>query len=366
MYKKFNVPKERIEKYLSDGLTYREMAKLEGCSHWTIMGITRGYGLRSNARRLQQLQSNCAENPEVREKISKTVKERWSEGIYKERINGMLGVKGINNPNFEHTRHYRDKAIFYNGKDGKLVCSRCGRTSEETKIDVHHVDENHDNILLSNLEPLCVGCHQKYHMSHCKTPFTTVTSTFRFDSAHFLPNHAKKCKFLHGHSYKLEVTVRRRVDPDNGMVIDFGKLKSVVKSQIEEVLDHGYINNFIPLPTSENIILWIWMQLSFDIKGLYKLRLYETENNYSELYQEDVLEFVKSYNFEANWLDDKQLITNYQLKQNALAWLQYDEDDPLRPALLTVESVVPNTNADKFFEYFKELLRKYKEEEDAN
>lgn len=336
MKRKFNIPKETIEHYMSKGLTYQEMAELEGCSSWTVMKNARGYGLRSNARKLQQLTNNVSKDPEVKKQISETVKKRWTEGAYKERINGMLGAYKDKHPNFKQKLSFREKAIFYS-PDGVLKCARCGKTINETKIDVHHVDEDHDNILLSNLEPLCVGCHQKYHMQYCKTPFTTVTSTFRFDSAHYIPNHLRKCKFLHGHSYKLEVTVRRRVDPDTGMVIDFGDLKKVVKTQIEEVLDHGYLNNYIPMPTSENIILWIWMQLSFDIKGLYKLRLYETENNYSELTVADVLEFVKSYKLEANWLDDDKLLKEYQLKQEALTWLMFDKEDPKNPCIVNYE-----------------------------
>ena len=330
--KKYNISKEKIQEYLNRGLTYKEIAEEEGTgiSYWTVMAITRGYGLRSNARQLQQLSDNVAKKPETKEKIKNSVKKLWDEGIYKDRINGMLGIKGKENANYQtidledlekenaynQTKDFREKALFYHSKK----CSRCGR--DHIKIDIHHIDENHDNNLLSNLEPLCVECHKRFHLRKYKQPYVSVTSTFKFDSAHYIPEHDKKCKFLHGHSYKLEVTVKKRVDPDSNMVIDFGKLKPIVNQKVSDVLDHAYINNFIEFPSSENIAVWIWEQLSVDIKGLEKIRLYETETNYSEITKDDMMEFVNNYQSEVDWIDDERFVNDLEDKEKALNYLK--------------------------------------------
>ena len=378
------IPLDKLSDLIDKGHTYSSISKLLNVSKWCVMQDCRYYGIRSKAgnnytpeQRKKMSEAKKASwangdyknrsslSEQVREQISNTVKRRWAEDTYKERINGMLGVTGVNHDKFKQERHYRDKLIYYTGNE-QLVCSRCGKPITETKIDIHHVDENHDNILLSNLEPLCVKCHQLFHYKYFKTPYTTVTCTFRFDSAHYLPNHHRKCKFLHGHSYKLEVTVRRRVDPETGMVVDFGKLKNAVKTQIEEVLDHGYVNNFIPMPTSENMVLWIWMQLSFDVKGLYKLRLYETENNYSEITQEDVLEFAKSYDLEADWLNDEEVLKNYVLKQNALAWLQIDENEPNNPSVITCNNGISKGNVEELHEKYLKNYYEFKKNDNLN
>ena len=307
MHSKIFIPRDLMEEYLDKHMTYQQIADKYNCSHWTVMKIARGYGLRSQARKYQQLENNVAKDPQTREKISETVKSLWADSMYKDRINGMLGVAGKEHPNFKNAKwHFRDKILFYQDKK----CSICGCT--DRKIDIHHVDEDHENYLLSNLEPVCNICHQLFHFKRYKTPFQSVTKTFDFDSAHYLPEHPRKCKFLHGHSYKLEVTVRRRVNPITGFVIDFGVLKKAVDKAVVSVLDHGYINNFLDMPTSENITIWIWELLSRDIKGLERLRLYETGTSYSEITKQDMLEFVNNYDVEADWLDDDKVVAEYK------------------------------------------------------
>lgn len=96
---------------------------------------------------------------------------------------------------------------------------------------------------------------------------TKITKTLRFEAAHQLPDHDGKCQRLHGHSYKMEVTVRRNGDgvvregPKAGMVFDFGDLKAAVASLIEDVLDHHYLNDTIPTEyhptTAENLCRYV-------------------------------------------------------------------------------------------------------------
>ena len=299
----FNITKEQIEEYMEQHLTYPEMAKLIGCSHWTVMEKARSYGLRSAARKFQQLTNNIAKKPEVKEKISNTVKGLWEDGDYKDRINGMLGKVGFNDPNYTGGKwQYREKAIFYNG----IKCTQC--KTETGKIDIHHVDENHDNWALTNLEPLCVKCHGDYHLHNKKLPFMTITKMFEFEAGHYIPEHLAKCRFLHGHSYKFEVTIQRRLNPKTGMVMDFKDLSRIVKSKIVEVLDHEYLNDFIQRPTSENIVLWIWEKLSLDIKGIQRIRLYETSSSYTEITIDMIKEMLKNCAFETEWLNDDKLL----------------------------------------------------------
>ena len=95
-----------------------------------------------------------------------------------------------------------------------------------------------------------------------------------FDAAHRLPAvpAGHKCGNLHGHTFVAEVYVQGDVSETNGWVVDFGDLKSIAKSCIDQ-LDHTYLNDIEGLenPTSENIAIWIWRKLEPQIKGLSKI-----------------------------------------------------------------------------------------------
>jgi 6-pyruvoyltetrahydropterin/6-carboxytetrahydropterin synthase len=88
---------------------------------------------------------------------------------------------------------------------------------------------------------------------------------FTFESAHRLPNVPPdhKCARLHGHSFRVRVTVRGDLDPQLGWVMDFAEIKSAC-SGVQEALDHRYLNELPGLenPTSEVIAQWIWDRLS--------------------------------------------------------------------------------------------------------
>lgn len=119
---------------------------------------------------------------------------------------------------------------------------------------------------------------------------TSITKKFEFEAAHRLPDHLGKCKNFHGHSYKLEVTVSSNKLNSQGMVMDFGDLKSIVKKHVLDRLDHSNLNDFFEVPTAENMIKWIHLKLDVFIteetKGkiiLEKVRLYETSNSYAEM-----------------------------------------------------------------------------------
>src|SRR5512137_890953 len=119
----------------------------------------------------------------------------------------------------------------------------------------------------------------------------TVTKVFHFEAAHFLPKHKGKCKRLHGHTYKLEVTVRRlpHLKPidDEGMVVDFSDLKKIVNKEIIEDVDHSLLNDIMDTPTAENLLAWmngrLTMALSDSLFKIYRLRLWETPDSYAEI-----------------------------------------------------------------------------------
>ncbi len=99
----------------------------------------------------------------------------------------------------------------------------------------------------------------------------------------------------HGHNYVLEVTLRGPVHPETGMAHDLAALKSLVRREVVEVLDHknlnedaaGFMKNRIP--TAENIAVSIWERLAGHLEGglLFRVRLYENERNFVDYYGED-------------------------------------------------------------------------------
>ena len=105
-----------------------------------------------------------------------------------------------------------------------------------------------------------------------------VKATFDFEAAHRLPHHPGKCRDLHGHSYRLVVTVDRPVAVDSGIAIDFSDLKKVVRHEVVDRLDHTYVNDRIDNPTAEVMVVWIWNALRDPLPGLVEIELWETRN----------------------------------------------------------------------------------------
>ncbi|RKF05187.1 6-pyruvoyltetrahydropterin/6-carboxytetrahydropterin synthase [Tenacibaculum lutimaris] len=143
-----------------------------------------------------------------------------------------------------------------------------------------------------------------------------ITKQFNFETGHALYGYDGKCKNVHGHSYKLSVTVIGSpiTDTSNvkyGMVIDFGDLKKIVKEEIVDVFDHATVFNkntpHIELakelkdrghhvilvnyqPTSEMMVIdfaeKIQSRLPENIK-LHAIKLQETETSFAEWYASD-------------------------------------------------------------------------------
>jgi len=102
---------------------------------------------------------------------------------------------------------------------------------------------------------------------------------YGFEAAHFIYNHPGKCRNLHGHSYKLFVSLEGAVNPETGMIIDFDDLSKVVNEKIIIRMDHRFLNDLIPLSTAENIAVWIWDELKPALPELCQIEVFETLDN---------------------------------------------------------------------------------------
>ncbi|XP_053126254.1 6-pyruvoyl tetrahydrobiopterin synthase-like [Hemicordylus capensis] len=90
----------------------------------------------------------------------------------------------------------------------------------------------------------------------------------------------------HGHNYRVEVTVRGEIDPTSGMVINLTDLKEYMQEAIMEPLDHKNLDKDVPyfasvVSTTENVAVFIWENLQKHLPGgaLYKVKVYETDQN---------------------------------------------------------------------------------------
>ena len=104
---------------------------------------------------------------------------------------------------------------------------------------------------------------------------TRVTRSFTFEAAHQLPWHPGRCRNLHGHSYRLEVTVEGPVG-DDGIVVDFADVKAVVQREVVDRYDHTHLNDLLDNPTAELIAHDAWKHLEAAGLAVARLRLWET------------------------------------------------------------------------------------------
>ncbi|MBI5544051.1 MAG: 6-carboxytetrahydropterin synthase QueD [Deltaproteobacteria bacterium] len=99
---------------------------------------------------------------------------------------------------------------------------------------------------------------------------------FDFAAAHQLPLYDGPCKRMHGHNYRLRVSIRGEPDARTGMLMDFEHIRRIVTEGVVGVVDHQVLNDFIENPTAENVIQWAWSRLDGKLQGLRELRLWET------------------------------------------------------------------------------------------
>jgi 6-pyruvoyltetrahydropterin/6-carboxytetrahydropterin synthase len=111
---------------------------------------------------------------------------------------------------------------------------------------------------------------------------TSVTRSFHFEAAHQLPWHEGKCRNLHGHSYRLDVTVAGPVG-DRGIVVDFADIKAVVQRDVLDRFDHTYLNDLLANPTAELIAAEIWKTIEAAGLDVERIRLWETADCHVEI-----------------------------------------------------------------------------------
>ncbi|MEB3100207.1 6-carboxytetrahydropterin synthase QueD [Ferviditalea candida] len=122
-----------------------------------------------------------------------------------------------------------------------------------------------------------------------------VSKEFTFDSAHHLHCYEGKCKSLHGHTYKLVVTMLGKMDY-RGISIDFGDIKRIAKERVIDRLDHHYLNEVLPPmnTTAENMVVWIYEQIHqalmeenlYPAIKLQEVRLWETPTSFAAVTRE--------------------------------------------------------------------------------
>jgi 6-pyruvoyltetrahydropterin/6-carboxytetrahydropterin synthase len=134
----------------------------------------------------------------------------------------------------------------------------------------------------------------------------TMTLTFRFEAAHFLPCHGGKCRRTHGHNYRVDVTMRGPVAPmalgasnaREGMTLEFDDVKAVFGERVHSLMDHQTINDIIPKefnpPTTENVAYYIFSVLYPVVPYLKRVRVWETERSNAYVTVEDFVQYQTS------------------------------------------------------------------------
>ena len=132
----------------------------------------------------------------------------------------------------------------------------------------------------------------------------TVTKTVKFDAAHVLTNHQGLCKNLHGHTYRVDVSVTQAAEDDRDMVIDFKDLKGIAHEVICDRFDHAFVYNTesvgereiaavvekhgmrtVAIPfrsTAENLAKMFFGDLRPRIPGLSAVKVWETADSCAE------------------------------------------------------------------------------------
>ena len=132
----------------------------------------------------------------------------------------------------------------------------------------------------------------------------TVTKTVKFDAAHVLTNHQGLCKNLHGHTYRVDISVTQAEDDASDMVIDFKHLKKIATEIICDRFDHAFVYNTksegeteiaavverygmrtVALPfrsTAENMARMFFEELKARISGVSSVKVWETADSCAE------------------------------------------------------------------------------------
>ncbi len=146
-----------------------------------------------------------------------------------------------------------------------------------------------------------------------RTSVLRLSKIFSLEMAHAITNYTGKCSNIHGHSYRLEITIQGSISQENknGMIIDFKNFKDIIKQHLINPYDHALlledtpelrewcskIENFtqnikfLPFtPSTENILLYFVNIIEDKLPqhvSLFSIRLFETEESYAEWFRDD-------------------------------------------------------------------------------
>jgi len=120
-----------------------------------------------------------------------------------------------------------------------------------------------------------------------------ITVKTDFSSAHNLRGYNGKCEEIHGHNFKVSVTVSGEKLDDIGLVIDFKILKEKANKIISR-LDHKYLNNLSEFtkinPSSENIAKYIFKEMDKELKGenakIKRVVVWESDSSCATYYED--------------------------------------------------------------------------------
>ena len=113
----------------------------------------------------------------------------------------------------------------------------------------------------------------------------SITQAFTFEAAHHLPHvpETHRCRRLHGHSYRVELTISGEVDPHTGFVVDFFDVEAAFQPVLAR-LDHYLLNEIAGLenPTAEHIAMWIYDRVKPSLPQLDAVLVFETPQCWAE------------------------------------------------------------------------------------
>jgi 6-pyruvoyltetrahydropterin/6-carboxytetrahydropterin synthase len=107
-----------------------------------------------------------------------------------------------------------------------------------------------------------------------------LTKEYGFEAAHRLPRVPPdhKCARMHGHSYRVGITIEGETDPASGWLEDFGGITATVEPLLKRELDHRTLNDVPGLenPTAELLCAWLWERLAPHLPRLFAITVHET------------------------------------------------------------------------------------------
>ena len=150
----------------------------------------------------------------------KNSEQFWQKSILKFGSSIQQAISNLNNSGIS-------LAKLYITKDNYIVRIKSKKDCEKLK-------KNLEEFLKS------IPCfNDKFYLS---TPKASITKKLVFDSAHYITDHEGKCKNLHGGRYDIEISIKDRIDPMTGFVIDYSLIKNITKNLVINKFDHKTLN----------------------------------------------------------------------------------------------------------------------------